>query len=179
MTAVIALSNAIAAIALIVSLAAVGVGFLFGRRQALTARQANQMPVLVDLFREHRSATLAHTRVFVHGLKSDDFDPADGLAGLPTDMQVPVRELMWFYDNLGALVAHGIIDLGPVSGYLGGSVVDCWGKLAPLVDGERKKRGLSGSVDPDRWQVYFQNLDGRIRDYSPEQARRDLRQWRL
>lgn len=175
----IALSNAIAAIALVVALVSAGAAYYFGRRQSVTARQANQMPVLVDLFREHRSETLAKTREFVRAFHKDEFDPDQGLAGLPADMQVPVRELMWFYDNLGALVAHDIIDLEPVAGYLGGSVVGCWAKLAPLVGGEREKRRRGGSTDPDRWQEYFQNLDVLVREHGPERARRDLRLWRL
>jgi hypothetical protein len=179
MSATIGLSNAIAAVALGISLVSVAAGYYFGRRQTVTARQANQMPVLVDLFREHRSETLAKTREFVRTFADDEFDLAQGLAGLPTDMQVPVRELMWFYDNLGALVSHGIIDLGPVAGYLGGSVVGCWAKLAPLVEGERDKRRRDADTDPDRWQEYFQNLDLLVRKRGPEQARRDLKLWRL
>ena len=86
---------------------------------------------------------------------------------------------MWFYDNLGALVAHDIIDLEPVAGYLGGSVMDCWTKLAPLVRGEREQRMIRGSGDPDRWQDYFENLDALVREHGPERARRELRLWRL
>lgn len=156
-----------------------GASYYFARRQSVIARQANQMPVLVDLFREHRSDTLAKTREYVRALHTDAFDPDQGLAGLPQDMQVPVRELMWFYDNLGALVAHGIIDLDPVAGYLGGSVVGCWAKLEPLVLAEREERRRNGSTDPYRWQEYFENLNALVRGHGPERARRDLRLWRL
>lgn len=62
MSATIGLSNALAAVALVVSLMSATAGYYFGRRQSVTARQANQMPVLVDLFREHRSEALAKTR---------------------------------------------------------------------------------------------------------------------
>jgi hypothetical protein len=178
-TATIALSNVIAATALLVSLTAAVVAYYFGRRQSVTARQANQMPVLVDLFREHRSEKLANARAFVHTLGEGDFELGQGLAGLPADMQIGVRELMWFYDNLGALVAHGIVDLEPVAGYLGGSVMDCWTKLTPLVNGEREQRKVRRSGDPYRWQEYFQNLDALVREHGPERARRDLRLWRL
>ena len=137
------------------------------------------MPVLVDLFREHRSETLAKTREFVRALYTDQLDADQGLASLPADRQVPARELMWFYDNLGALVAHDIIDLGPIAGYLGGSVVGCWAKLTPLVRGEREQRRRGGSTDPYRWQEYFENLDALVCEHGSEQARRDLRLWRL
>jgi hypothetical protein len=171
MTVTITLSDAIAAAALLVA----GAGLWYGRRQSITARQANQMPVLVDLFREHRSEKMAETRTYVHSLSERKVDLSQGLASLPADKQVNVRELMWFYDNLGALVAHKIIDIGPVAGYLGGSVMDCWGQLAPLVEGEREQRRRRGSGDPDRWQEYFQILDVLVRKHGPERARRELR----
>jgi hypothetical protein len=177
--AAIGLSNTIAAIALGISLATAAVGYVFGRRQALTARQANQVPVLVDLFREHRSEKLATTREFLRAFNPDELDAGLGLAALPEDKRASVRELMWFYDNLGVLVAHGIIDLGPVAGYLGGSVIAYWDKLAPLIAGEREQRRRAATPDPDRWQEYFENLAVLVRDRGPEQARRDLPLWRL
>lgn len=179
MLATIGLSNTIAAIALGISLTTAALGYFFGRRQALTARQANQVPVLVDLFREHRSEKLAATREFLRAFDSTEIDAGLGLAALPADKRVSVRELMWFYDNLGVLVAHGIIDLEPVAGYLGGSVMAYWNKLAPLIAGEREQRRRAANPDPDRWQEYFENLAVLVRDPGPEQARRGLPLWRL
>lgn len=170
-------SNVVAVLALFVSLAAAAGGYYFGRRQTVTARQANQIPALVDLFREHRSESLARTREFVCGDDLTECDLSEGLAGLPQEMQVPVRELMWFYDNLGALVAHGIVDREPVAGYLGGSVLVCWTRLAPLVRAERDRR--RPFPDSGRWQEYFENLNKLVYEYGPERARRKLKLWRL
>ena len=55
----------------------------------------------------------------------------------------------------------------------------CWAKLPPLIAGERDKRSRGADSDPDRCQEYFQNLDVLVREHGPEQARRDLKLWRL
>lgn len=164
--------------AVVVSVVALGVsGFASVRQLRLTAH-ANALPVLVDLFREHRSAQLARARQVVFE-QSSTWDPSAGLDGLPESERDLVRELAWFYDNLGSLVAHGVVDIEPVSGYLGGSVISVWERMEPLVQAERVKRAGTDLPDPDRWQVYFENLYHLVRDTPPEQARAESRLWRL
>jgi hypothetical protein len=79
---------------------------------------------------------------------------------------------MWYYDNLGALVAHKIVDIEPIAGYLGGSVVDMWTALEPLVRAERNLR-LSAS-DPARWQLYFEHLALHVHKVPPAKSRPSL-----
>ncbi|QQM38060.1 hypothetical protein [Streptomyces liliifuscus] len=105
--------------ALMVSVVALGVSGWASLRQLRLAQHANTLPVLVDLFREHRSVRLAGARQFVHE-RLPGCDLSAGLDGVPEAERELVRELAWFYDNLGALVAHGVVDIEPVSGYLGG-----------------------------------------------------------
>jgi hypothetical protein len=82
----------ISILALLVSVAAV-------RRQIQLSQHSNSIPVLVDLFREHRSDYLAKARSLVIYQLSDS-DLGSGLAGLPEDQRRQVRDLIWFYDNL-------------------------------------------------------------------------------
>ncbi|KUN81119.1 hypothetical protein AQJ66_24460 [Streptomyces bungoensis] len=63
--------------------------------------------------------------------------------------------MAWYYDNLGALVTHGVVEVEPVFGYLGGSVISVWERIEPLVTVERARRMHSGLPDPDRWQQYL------------------------
>lgn len=70
--------------------------------------------VLIDMFNEHRSEHLASARTAGH-TRLKECDPKQVLAGLLDD----IRDLAWFYDNLGRLVHHGVVDIEPVSGYLG------------------------------------------------------------
>ena len=99
--------------AVIISIVAVATSVIFGWRTLTLARHSNAMPVLIDLFREHRSKQLADARQFVY-FDLSKCDLSLGLDGLPEDKKALVRDLGWFYDNLGALVAHGVIDIAPV-----------------------------------------------------------------
>ncbi|WP_405407144.1 hypothetical protein [Streptomyces decoyicus] len=164
--------------ALVVSVVALMVSGAVSVRQLRLTAHANTLPVLVDLFREHRSVRLARARQFVHE-QLPVCDLSAGLAGLPEDGQDLVRELAWYYDNLGALVAHGVVDIEPVSGYLGGSVISVWEHIEPLVAAERARRAQNALPDPNRWQEYFENLYHLVLDMPAEQARARTPQWRL
>jgi hypothetical protein len=170
--------------ALAVSLAAVvlaGVGTVVAirvaSRQLTLARHANAVPVLVGLYGEHRGKRLADARRFVyHDLGS--FDPKNGLDALDAENRELVRDLAWFYDNLGALVAHDVVDIDFVSGFLGGSVASTWTELEPFIRGEREKR-KGHATDPERWQMYFENLATLVRETPPQVARSRQKLWRL
>jgi len=151
-----------AAVALVISLTT-------AQRQLRLARHANVVPVLIDVFREHRGQHLADARLFVY-TEIDRYDLSLGLPGLPDDGKRDlVRHLMWYYDNVGAMVVHRIVDLEPVSGYLGGSVDDMWTALEPLVLAERERRTLAS--DPLRWQWYFEHLALQVRSRPPAKVR--------
>jgi hypothetical protein len=162
--------------AVVISIVALATSVFLGWKALTLARHSNTMPVLIELFGQHRNKRLADARQFIyHHL--DEYDLSLGLDGLPAESQELVRELAWFYDNLGALVAHGVVDVAPVSGYLGQSVVIVWEKLQPLIKAERDKR--RDSYDPERWQIYFENLYHLIREQPPEQARSAQHMWRV
>ncbi|WP_043457645.1 DUF4760 domain-containing protein [Streptomyces fulvoviolaceus] len=156
-------------VAVVLSVAALGVSGLASLRQLRLTEHANTLPVLVDLFREHRSVHLARARQVVHE-QLPACNLAAGLEGLPESERDLVRELAWFYDNRGALVTHGVVDIEPVSGYLGGSVISVWERLEPLVQAERAKRARNDLPDPNRWQEYFENLYHLVREMPAEQA---------
>ncbi|MGW7647092.1 DUF4760 domain-containing protein [Streptomyces bobili] len=164
--------------AVVVSLVALGVSGAVSWRQLRLSEQANTLPVLVDLFREHRSVRLARARTFVHE-ELPACDLSLGLAGLSEEGQELVRELAWYYDNLGALVAHGVVEIEPVSGYLGGSMSSVWERIEPLVRAERARREQNLLPDPQRWQVYFENLYHLVRETPPRRARSQATGWRL
>ncbi|MFE6398923.1 DUF4760 domain-containing protein [Streptomyces alboflavus] len=164
--------------ALVVSVVALMMSVSVSFRQLRLTQHANTLPVLVDLFREHRSVRLARARQVVHE-RLPALDLSAGLDGLPEDERELVRELAWFYDNLGALVAHGVVDVEPVSGYLGGSVISVWEGMRPLVEAERAKRARNTMPDPNRWQEYFENLYLLVRENPADRARARTQLWRV
>ena len=143
--------------ALTISIVALLVSVIAVRRQIQLSRHSNSIPVLVDLFREHRGDYLAKARhLVVHELSASDLKA--GLTGLPEGQRQQVRDLIWFYDNLGAFVVHKIIDAPLVVGYMGGSITDVWEKLLPLVEADRVNRAAAGRTDHKHWLEYFQYL---------------------
>jgi hypothetical protein len=106
-----------------------------------------------------------------------DHDLEKGLDGLPAEGRELVRELGCFYDNMGALVAHGIVDIELVAGYLGGSIVPVWEAMRPLVEAERAARTVH--YDATRWQAYFENLYVLVKEQTPGNVRSRQKRWRL
>jgi hypothetical protein len=143
--------------ALTISIVAMLVSVVAVRRQIQLSRHSNSIPMLVDLFREHRGDYLARVRhLVIHELSTDDLRA--GLAGLPEDQRQQVRDLVWYYDNLGAFVVHRIVDAALVAGYMGGSIIDVWEKLLPLVEADRVNRATIGRTDHKHWLEYFEYL---------------------
>lgn len=110
---------------------------------------------------------MADARRFVYR-ELHKHDLSLGLDGLPAEDREAVRDLMCFYDNLGAIVAYDVIDVDPVVGYIGGSVTDMWTALEPLIASERRIRQVS---DPSRWHVYFEELVNVVRAHPPVLSR--------
>ena len=163
----------VAAASVLVALMAVVVALRANR----LARHANALPTLVELFREYRNDRLSSTRRQIWW-SADQWEPGDGLDGIPGNERQKVRELLWFLDNLGALVTHDIVAIGPVSGYLGGSALNMWERLEPFILSERQK------LENPEWQLYFQNLAALIRETPPSRARQgpwwwQHKKWRL
>jgi len=125
------------------------------------------------MFKEHRHPALADTRAYLHRIGELEATLGfDAFGDRRDDVQ-----LAWYYDNLGALVAHDVIDVDPVAGYLGGAMTDIWRILEPFVATERMRR--SASPDAGRWQQYFENLVVLVRETGPDSARKRQRRWRL
>ncbi|MER7804843.1 hypothetical protein ABTX71_31400 [Streptomyces parvulus] len=149
---------------------------LVSLRQLALARHANTLPAVVGLFQEHRGADLARARhIVVSELNGRDL--SGGLDAVPEEQRQLVLDLCWFYDNIGALVAHGVVPLAPVSGYLGGSVIETWKIIRPMALAERTKRRQLGFRDPERWQAYYENLYRLVLEAPPEKARTAAAKW--
>jgi hypothetical protein len=157
--------------ALLVSITALLTSVTVAATQIRVSRAGNSVQTLIGLFTEHRSHYLAESRHVVFN-DAENWDLSQGLAGVPEEHRVQVRDLMWFYDNLGVLVAHGVVDIRPVSAYLGGSVLEMWVKLEPLVQAERRKRAVAGFSDSGRWQYYFEFLVKMAKFYTPSNYRK-------
>jgi hypothetical protein len=177
MGAALTLSNLANFGALVIAVLALVTSMLVGWHSRKEARHSNAIPTLVELFREHRSDELTEARRFVY-FELSSYDPQSGFDGIPEEKRSLVRDLTWYYDHLGVLVAHGVVDIEPVSGYLGGTLSQSWEALRPFIEAERAKR--IGSPDPSRSQIYYENLYLLVSEVTPQLARKKAGdRWRV
>ena len=169
--------TAVAIIGLIIAASSLVVSGLVARRQILmSARQAalaatqaeigNAQPLAIDLLREFRHDSMVRRRLHkelhaypaTNGFESID-DP---------ELQQLARSMSHWYDNVGLLVAHGMVSPEYVAGFLGHSAIDSWNLLERFIKREQEVRPAGD------YQDYFEYLV-RIRfegDLRPEELRR-------
>jgi hypothetical protein len=131
------------------------------------------MPGLLLIYCTSTEASLWHTLAAKSRAHYRDWEPKGGVDALPD----AVRQLMWFYDNLGLLVVHGVVEPDPVISFVGGSAMWAWERLEPFIRAER-----ATSDEPTgghHYQEYFENLVLLARDPSLGQARIREKLWRL
>lgn len=138
---------AIALLALAVALASA----VISARQLREARKANAFPAAIDLFREFRDpAFVADRRLLLTELQN--CDPEQGMQGLPGNIRHPAFRVSHYLDNVGVLVAHGLIDPEIAGSFLGASSLQLWEALKEFIRRERVLRSY-----PD-YQMHFEHL---------------------
>jgi hypothetical protein len=98
--------------------------------------------------------------------------PEAGVSGLPERARARVQKVGFFYDNLGVLVAYGVIPEGLAIGGFGVGMREAWEVLRPYLRREAVIRNLD-------YMVYFEDLVCRLAETTPEQVYRDLRLRRM
>jgi hypothetical protein len=155
-------ASAIAAwIGLPIALAGVMVAVAFSSRQVRLARLQNLSPVVLDAFREARSAEWFEARDWIiTNLPSPDIAPQKGVSGQSDDTRWNMRRVGFFYDNLGVFVAHGIVSEDLVIGFFGVGLTEVWQRMEPYIRAEARSRDM-------RYMCYFEDLVVRTRQRTP------------
>ncbi|TDB87899.1 hypothetical protein E1264_13115 [Actinomadura sp. KC216] len=96
-----------------------------------------------------------------------EHSPDNGHRGLPEQARTHANTIGLFFDDLGKLVAHGVIDQGLVIGSYGTNIVRLWDVLAPYVYTERREHGL-------HFWIYFEDLAARTAASRPDVVYADL-----
>lgn len=158
--------------ALVASASALVVSVVTSERQRRVATQANAFPLVVEVFREYRSDRFLEAR---RSLLDDlpGHDPARGFHGLPTELRHHVQTLSYFFDNLGVMVASGLVQPRLVAAFAGEAVERTWEQVLPFVEGERALRNFPS------FQANFANLVEVLKHHPAGPARASLPLWRL
>ena len=109
------LSLIIAIIALVISVAV-------ALRQIIIAKQANALPILIDMFQEFRSAKFKQHQSYVLENLKKEHNPEKGFRDLPESAKIHAITVSHFFDNLAVLVANGIVDEKLIISFMGESV---------------------------------------------------------
>lgn len=152
----------------ILSIIAIGVSTGFALRQARLMKSANTFPVLVDFFREFRSPEFRDSQRVIYQ-RLPDCSPDVGLYALPSDIRGHVISTIQYYDNLGAMVANGLVGSDLVLGVLGESIERFWNLIESFLKKEREIRGDT------EYEIFFEHLAALAAPEQGRQARAKLR----
>jgi hypothetical protein len=153
---------------LAISLTALVISMLLTLRQIRVANGGNHLPVVIDAFKETRSAAWFQAQEYVLTTLAKEHQPDCGHRGLPEQARTHATTIGLFYDDLGKLVAHDMIDQSLVIGSYGTNIVRLWDALAPYVYTERQEHRL-------HFWIYFEDLAARTAATHPEVIYADLR----
>lgn len=153
---------------LAISLTALVISILLTLRQIRVASGGIHLPVVLQAFNHSRSAAWFEAQEYVLTTLAQEHPADSGWRDLPEQARTYANTIGLFYDDLGKLVAHGVIDQSMVIGSYGTNIVRLWDALAPFVYTERRKHGL-------HFWIYFEDLAARTAFARPETVYADLR----
>jgi hypothetical protein len=149
-------------LSLVLSLFALTISVLLAIQQLRIMRQSNLLPVVAELFHKMSSRELAEHLHYINTTLRLECDSQSGYSNLSEPAGTHVRSISFFYDRLGMLVAHRVVNERFAISAFGTHCDRTWRLLEPFVYGERRLRGRSTG-----FQVYFEDLVCRIRTNPP------------
>jgi len=137
MTSLSAILNLIAALATVAAV----LSSTFLAIQALRySRNANQMPVIIELFKEHRSAEFLKKEQLVWQ-EMPRQNPAKGFTGLPRKTRSRATDVALFYLMIAYLSEYRICDQELLALQVQYRLLNTWHSIEPYVRQERILRG--------------------------------------
>jgi hypothetical protein len=131
-------------LALIASFAALAATVAISRRQTALSHRANQLPVIVELFKEMRSFDfVSKEEMLWHELPK--LDPSVGFSRMPPPLREYATNIGNFYSMVAYLSALETVDDRLVTLVLHHRAVRTWEAIGPFVRGERAIRGYEHS----------------------------------
>jgi hypothetical protein len=143
-------------LALAVSIGALATSAVTSLRQLRLAHNSNVLPIIIEMFKETRTVDFLRAVEYIRSELAAQHAPTDGYRHLPVEPRDHIRRVGQFYDDIGKLVAHGVVDERLVLGSYSVNVQRMWEALAPYVYNERARHGTLT-------MTYFEDLAARAR----------------
>jgi hypothetical protein len=152
-------------------LTAVAAAF-FARHQLVAARQANSMPVFLQLAQEFRQKEFwEHERYILDDL-SNECSPEDGYSRLPAHAKYHFHVIASFYSSFALLVRFRLVSTELASASFGYRINQAWREMEPFI---RHERELAGR----RYAGFFEDLVCRTMATSQDDVMQKLGLMRL
>jgi hypothetical protein len=157
-------------IALAVPLVAVVASSILTLRQLRLTTHANLLPVIIQRFQEFRSDEFTTDLDYIKTKLWKDYPPKEwGFDNLPEEARAPFRTVALFFNDVGILVANGVIDDVLATSYMGNSVLRAWNRLEPYIRNERCTR------NDKYFFVFFEHLAFVVKQNPPSELNARLK----
>ncbi|QQM42462.1 DUF4760 domain-containing protein [Streptomyces liliifuscus] len=154
-------------VTLFVSVTALVTSAWLARSQLMSARKSTVLAMILEGFKDSRGDDYLEAVEYVlYRLAVEHPQPVSYLQ-LPEEAKRHVQRIGLFYNDLGKLVAHGIIDESLIIGLYGRSLLRAWIVLAPFVYLERQAHRRNT-------MPYFEDIAWRASNTPPEVVYRKL-----
>ncbi|MFF7309203.1 hypothetical protein [Streptomyces sp. NPDC008137] len=154
-------------VTLLVSVIALVTSAWLAWSQLTSSRKSTVLAMILEGFRDTRSDDYLEAIEYVlYRLPMEHPQPVAYLQ-LPEEARRKIQRVGLFYNDLGKLVAHGLVDESLIIGAYGGSLLRAWTLLAPYVYLERQEHQRI----PMR---YFEDLAWRVSSRRPETVYSEL-----
>jgi hypothetical protein len=130
--------------ALAVSLLALIISAAFGARQIALMRNANYVPVLIDLLGQFRSLEFNDNYRYICTRLPVEHDPASGISGLPDDVRIKIYDIAYYYQLFAALAALRVVQYDHIILVLRDRIVQVWDAIEPFALAERESAQHTG-----------------------------------
>ena len=152
------LSEIISLISVILALVAVCVSAWQARSNIQGARHSRSLPVIAEIFKEFRSREFWESMYNLLTLSSDKM-AVGGFRALSEDQQEDAYKVCYFFDQIGALVAFGVVREDIVVAIMGTQIVQVWSVMFPVIKNERIHRSETyPSNAPSGFLGFYEHL---------------------
>ncbi|WP_305785680.1 DUF4760 domain-containing protein [Symbioplanes lichenis] len=129
----------IALVAVAISVLSLVLSGMLALRQTRTTMDGYALPVVLNVFSQFRTQEFFDAQQYVF----DELpaQPVQPYTDLPLEARSQIRMVGGLYDDLGKLVAHGIVKEELIIGSNGPQAGRIWAAVEPFVRAERAKRG--------------------------------------
>ncbi|EIV92633.1 DUF4760 domain-containing protein [Frankia sp. QA3] len=107
-------------------------------RQARYARQANHLPLAVDIIQWYRTPDFQDSYACVRD-ELGSHSPSQGLAGLPEPVRKKSLDVAYFFNSIACLVKYGVVDEKFVMAIQHFAILNSWEALRPYIMAERDR----------------------------------------